>query len=132
MVLVVKSEEVKGIEVPPPYRRTIKILVSPEIQNVQSIAIGMVSLPPGSEGDLHVHNESDEYWIVVDGRGVLKIGNERIDLSIGTITLAPKGVEHQIFSNPDTPLAAYFLYMPSGPETVFLSSAKGNSMLVQD
>lgn len=108
------------LEVPQPYRRTLRILVSPETHDVNSLAIGMVTIPPGSKGERHRHKESDEFWIGVKGKGELIIGDEKVTLEPDVVAWAPRSVSHQIINTGDVELKAYFLYAPPGPEKFIL------------
>lgn len=120
MVPAANPEDEKVFEVPPPYRRTLKILVSPETRGVGSLAIGMVTIPPGSKGERHLHKEPDEFWIVVKGKGELIIGDEKVNLEPDVVAWSPRGVLHQIINTGDEELKAYFLYAPPGPEKFIL------------
>jgi mannose-6-phosphate isomerase-like protein (cupin superfamily) len=93
------------------------VLLSPALQDVSDkLSIGMVILPPGASGDPHTHEDCQETWYVISGKGKLRIGDEEIMLVPDTLVVAPQGVEHQIFGDSQETLKALFIFSPAGPE----------------
>lgn len=106
--------EVKGIPMPAPYERTLKILVSPEkevlslglshpvrFENAitsKSATVGISLFMPGKKLPKHVHNNEEETIYIINGRGKYIVGGEPIDVEPDTIIYVPPGVEHE-FSN---------------------------------
>lgn len=125
---IVRSWEVKGVKVEPPYERTLKVLMSPDTHGVRGLSIGMVIIPPGSMSDRHSHEENEEYWIVVDGYGEIEVSGEKAKLEPGVIVYAPPGKSHQLFNPFHEPLKAYYIFTPPGPERnmVKLMESKGS------
>jgi len=120
-MIVIKADQVEGWWSPPPHKRELKVLLSPALQDVtKDLSIGMVILPSGESGDPHTHQESQETWYVISGKGKLKIGDEVAELVPDSVVVAPTGVEHQIFNDGDEPLKALFLFSPAGPEETYL------------
>ena len=113
---LVRSWEVEGVKVKPPYERVLKILMSPDTHGVRGLSIGMVIIPPGSKSDKHSHEDNEEYWIVVDGRGEIEVDGERAKLEPGVVVYAPPGTKHQLFNTSQEPLKAYYIFAPPGPE----------------
>lgn len=119
-IKVVKSWEAQGFERALPFVRTMKILMGPETHGVKNLSINMVIVPPSSKSDVHSHEESEEYWIVVDGRGEVVVDKERMAIEPGMIIYAPPKSKHQITNTGKEPLKAYFLFAPPGPEKELL------------
>ena len=114
--------------VTPPHQRKLKVLLSPALQDVpNNVSIGMVVLPPGSSGDPHIHEGSQETWYVVSGKGKLRIGSEEIELVPDTVVVAPQGIEHQIFGDIQETLKAIFIFSPAGPEEELLHKQRSDS-----
>jgi mannose-6-phosphate isomerase-like protein (cupin superfamily) len=119
---VIYANQVDGWWSPPPHQRELKVLLSPVLQNISSsLSLGTVLLPPGASGDAHIHEDSQETWFVISGRGKLKIGDEEIALIPDTVAVAPQGIEHQIFNDSDEPLKVIFMFSPAGPEEQYLT-----------
>lgn len=117
---LVKPWEVKSFERKPPYVRTMKILMGPETHGVKHLSINMVIIPPGSSSDVHVHEESEEYWIIIDGRGEIVVDDDKIAIEPGMIVYAAPKSKHCIINTGNEPLKAYFLFAPPGPEKTLL------------
>jgi mannose-6-phosphate isomerase-like protein (cupin superfamily) len=67
----------------------MRILVSePDFSQVEAEAL-RGNMPP-----LHVHHDEDEIFYVLDGRMVLFVDAERVELGQGAARLAPRGVPH--------------------------------------
>ena len=116
-MIVVHADEVKGFVAAPPHERTLKVLLSPSLQDVSDgLGMGMVILPPGLTSWLHSHAEAQEVWYVVSGSGRIRIGDEEAELRPDTIVVAPAGVEHQLFNTGTEDLKAIWLFTPAGPE----------------
>jgi len=125
---IVKTWEIKGYKVKPPYERILKVLISPLThKEVKGLAIGMVIIPPGSKSNKHKHEKSEEYWIIVDGRGEIEINGEKAKLEPGIIVHAPPGATHQLFNTGEEPLKAYYIFVPPGPEEETLRKMKSKN-----
>ncbi|MBI3812076.1 MAG: cupin domain-containing protein [Nitrospirae bacterium] len=53
-------------------------------------------LEPGQEQKPHLHDASDKIYIVLEGRGLFRIGAEERDLGRDQGVLAPAGLEHGV------------------------------------
>lgn len=119
-IKTVKTWEVEGFQRKPPHVRTMKMLMGPETHGVKHLSINMVIVPPGSKSDTHAHEESEEYWIVVDGRGQIVIDEKRMAIEPGMIIYAPPKSKHRLVNTGNEPLKAYFMFAPPGPEKALL------------
>jgi mannose-6-phosphate isomerase-like protein (cupin superfamily) len=118
--ILVKSWEVDFLATPPPYERHRQVLFSSKIQGMTSTAVGTVTIPPGGQSDPHVHEHSDEFWILTKGHGkVIADGNE-VDVEPGAVVCAPAKSKHQIVNTGKETLHAYWIISPSGPEEALL------------
>jgi mannose-6-phosphate isomerase-like protein (cupin superfamily) len=118
--LLAKSWEADYLATPPPYERHRQVLFSPKIQGVGSATIGTVTIPPAGKSDPHSHERSDEFWIVITGRGkVIADGNE-VEVDPGMIAYAPAKSTHQIVNTGKETLHAYWIIVPPGPEEAML------------
>jgi mannose-6-phosphate isomerase-like protein (cupin superfamily) len=52
----------------------------------------------------HRHEDNEQAYVIVQGRGLMKIGNERQEVERGTLILIPPGEVHSIESLGDEPL----------------------------
>ncbi len=116
-MIVIHAENIEAWCSPPPYVRELKVLLSPSFQDVsKDLSIGIVTISPGQSGDPHIHDDAQEAWYVISGKGELIVGDEKAELIPDTLVVAPAGVEHQIINDSNEPLKVMFVFSPAGPE----------------
>ena len=69
-----------------------------------NLAITWVEGGPGSEQLLHAHPASEQVYVMVRGRGTMKVGGEEQEVAAGTLVLIPPGARHAIRDTGDEPL----------------------------
>jgi len=89
--------------------RLIKVIFSPKMQGIRNLAISQVVAPPGSRGTMHIHEESDEFWYILGGRGEIIIGDEKISVEPDMVIYGPASVPHQLINTGQDPLKAIFI-----------------------
>jgi quercetin dioxygenase-like cupin family protein len=62
----------------------------------ESLFAGLNSFEPGQEHALHSHAGQDKLYLVLEGTGLAKIGNEEQAVSAGDAAFAPSGVPHSM------------------------------------
>jgi mannose-6-phosphate isomerase-like protein (cupin superfamily) len=60
----------------------------------RDLTVTWVRGEPGSQQGLHVHENSEQIYVVVRGRGLVIVDGEERELEAGTAVLIPAGVEH--------------------------------------
>lgn len=53
---------------------------------------------PGQAQKPHTHSDSDKIYVVLEGQGRFRVGEEERNLGAATAILAPAGVEHGVVS----------------------------------
>jgi mannose-6-phosphate isomerase-like protein (cupin superfamily) len=69
--------------------------------------------PPGSQrliAPLHLHHHDDEAWYVVEGRLIVRVGNDDVECAAGSAVMVPRGTPHTYW-NPDPTPVRYLLVM---------------------
>lgn len=94
------------------------------------------TLPPGKRGcPFHLHHAQEEMFIVLNGRGTLRIGNEERAIEEGDVICIPPGKAwpHQIINTSDQPLRYLSISTMESPEICeypdadkFLARARSN------
>jgi mannose-6-phosphate isomerase-like protein (cupin superfamily) len=84
-----------------------------------SHAIGTVTIPPGGQSDPHVHEHSDEFWILTKGHGRISVDGNEVDVE-RVVVCAPAMSKHQIINTGKETLHAYWVITPAGPEEAML------------
>jgi mannose-1-phosphate guanylyltransferase/mannose-6-phosphate isomerase len=118
--LVARSWESDYLADPPPYQRHRQVLFSPKIQGVNSASIGTVTIPPTGKSDVHMHERTDEFWIITRGHGKLIVEGGEADIEPGSIAYAPARSQHQMINTGKETLHAYWILVPPGPEEAIL------------
>lgn len=67
---------------------------------------------PEYQAPLHVHHEDDEAWYVLEGRLMVRIGDNDYEVSAGAAVVGTHGLPHT-FWNPDPVPARYVIVMSS-------------------
>ena len=109
---VIQLADVPGEEFPAG-RRT-RVLVGPGAR-VQALHFvqGYVSIHPGGAVPAHSHPQ-EEVYLILSGRGTLRIGEETRVVEGITVAYIPPGVEHELRNGGDSELVMVFTYAPVG------------------
>ncbi len=111
-------------DVPEPNRRTLKVLLSPQLhEGLQSIASGLTILPPGGQSDLHAHEEGEMFYIL-SGRCRIIVGDEVEELEQGTSVWAPPCLSHQLVNSADEQCRILWVLAPPGRERAIIEKSK--------
>ena len=62
----------------------------------ERILVGLNCFEPGQEHALHAHAGMDKVYQVVSGSGLFLLEDREVEMSTGTLLVAPEGVPHGI------------------------------------
>ncbi len=68
---------------------------------------------PGQEQKGHVHANQDKVYMVLDGRGTFRVGDQEQVLGPGQGTLAPAGEEHSVVNHSSARLRVLVFMAPN-------------------
>jgi mannose-6-phosphate isomerase-like protein (cupin superfamily) len=71
----------------------------------EHLAITWVAGEPESEQQRHEHADSEQVYVIVAGRGLMFVGDERQEVDAGTLVLVPPGTPHSIRNTGQETLA---------------------------
>jgi quercetin dioxygenase-like cupin family protein len=131
---IVHEDHAPAIDVPEPYRRTLKVLLSPALhQDLSSLACGQSILPPGGKSDSHAHPEGELFY-VLSGTGHIRFSGEKeAVLRPGTAVWAPSGTEHQLLNEGNMTLKILWVLQPAGREMAIIEQAgSSNSDTIEE
>ena len=75
----------------------------------------------GSEGPpMHVHENEEETFYVLAGRGLFVVGETQRELTHGDLVVVPRGVPHTLAPRPGEPLRMLVIVSPAGLEQFFV------------
>jgi len=84
----------------------------------ETIEVGLVRLSSGSSHPLGCHDDEEEVYVVLEGKGRLRLGDQEHEVEAGTAVYVPRNVPHQMTCLSGEELAyVYFANWPgSKPE----------------
>ena len=124
-----KLHEVKGVKVPDPYKRTIKILVTPEketkplglstpikVQNAiesKTSTVGVSLIEPGKGMEPHKHEDEDETIFIISGRGEYTFKDKVVEFEPDMVIHVPAGEEHGLRNTGDEMIKQIWFMVPA-------------------
>ena len=118
----IKGWQVPGVEVPPPNKRLLKVLMSPEVNGTHDLTLLFSLIPPGSTTGVHTH-EGVEIQYVATGRGESTVGDEKSSVEPDTIIHAPAGISHEVRNTGDETLKLVCFFIPPLEPTGYFEKA---------
>lgn len=87
----------------------------------------IIRFDPGEGGPLHYHEEPiEEYYFVLAGKLDIRIGEDRVSATPGTVLFTPSGTPHQPQNNSDRPAD---LLSVIAPKSAYDESASGMKLV---
>ena len=75
----------------------IRELMHPAVHGVgRNLSLAEARIPPGGETKLHRHPKSEEIYHVLEGKGLMRLGNEEFEIVPGDTILIPPGTPHNV------------------------------------
>ncbi len=62
----------------------------------QNLAVTWVEGEPGSEQAVHSHQGREQVYVIVQGRGAMRVGDEVEEVGPGTLVMVPPETDHSI------------------------------------
>jgi mannose-6-phosphate isomerase-like protein (cupin superfamily) len=109
---LVKAWEEKGVDIPAPYSRTIKVLFAPDKEAVDELTFSHAILPPDGRTDYHVHDRPELIYVVA-GAGICKHDGQETAVQEDMAMWIPKGEHHQLINTGKTPLKLATVFVPA-------------------
>ena len=109
---LVKAWEEKGVEIPAPYRRQIKVIFAPDKEGVEELTFSHAILPPSGRTDSHSHDRPELIY-VVSGKGICVHEGEETPIQADVALWVPAGEQHQIRNSGDVPLKLATVFVPA-------------------
>jgi mannose-6-phosphate isomerase-like protein (cupin superfamily) len=71
----------------------------------RNLSVTWVYVPPGAEQRAHSHEESEQVYVIVRGRGRMHVAGDVEEVAEGDLIFIPPAAEHGITNNGSEPLA---------------------------
>lgn len=96
--VVVANRDIPWSQPPGHFGAYSKYLVNEET-GCKTMDFRVSLYPPRGFVEDHVHAEADHVYFILDGEGLMTLGEERRSVGPGTTIFVPRGVRHGIMSN---------------------------------
>ena len=103
----------------------IREIVSPANSSLFNQSLAEAIVPVGRATDEHYHVETEEIYYVIKGQGLMKIGDEKREVSEGDGIVIEPGMNHKIWNTSDVDLVFLCCCAPSytNDDTVMLEES---------
>ena len=108
---IVNCWEEKGVMIPEPFIRNIKVIFGPDKNDVPELLFSLAIIPPGSSTDYHDHDRIEMIYIV-SGRGMAVAAGKETSIETDMVLLAEKGEMHQIKNTGAETLKLATVFVP--------------------
>lgn len=89
----------------------------------------LMSLAPGEEIGMEVHEENDQFFRFESGQGKCIIDGNEYELSDGVAVVVPSGAQHNVINTSSSePLKLYTIYSPAHHKDGIVRSTKQEAM----
>ncbi len=109
---IVKAWEEKGVKVPAPYERTIKVLFAPDAHNVDELTFSFALIDPGGQTDYHSHDRPELIYIV-SGRGASICEGQSYEVQGDVVLFVRAGEMHQMINTGAETLKLATVFIPA-------------------
>jgi len=108
------------LQVTPGERLRIRVTSA---QTMQAYSVIEIVADPHNGVPLHVHNNEEEHFIVLDGTLDIAVGNRRWDAAAGSCVTVKRGEPHAWCNPSDTPLHMLVVFSPGRIEGLLRAAA---------
>jgi mannose-6-phosphate isomerase-like protein (cupin superfamily) len=125
-MILVHEDDIPAVVTEGEFKRTLKVLLSPALDKaVDSIAVGLTIIPPGSKSDFISHAEREMFY-VLSGEGAMRVGEETKPIFAGTAVWVGPHLRHQMINKGSATLKVLWVLSPPGRESLLLAQAGAN------
>lgn len=89
----------------------------------------LMSLNPGEDIGMEVHDENDQFFRFEKGMGKVVIDDTEYEVGDGVAVIVPKGARHNVINTSESePLKLYTIYSPAHHKDGIVRATKGEAM----
>ena len=89
-------------------------VVHPEM-GAENITLNYAIHAPGAVFTPHVHEQSEDVIVVLEGKGEIRSGDRLLPFAAGDVLYVPPGVRHGTINTGDKPLVMFSCQAPPDP-----------------
>jgi len=108
----VKTWEEKGVTIPAPYARNIKVFFAPDKEGVNELTFTHALIYPESQTDYHKHDRGELIYIV-SGRGIAICEGKEMPIEPDVVMWVEKDEMHQIKNTGNETLKLATVFIPA-------------------
>ncbi len=97
---------------PPHHTKATNRKLIDESVGARHFALWHGEMEPGGTAEFHVHDEMEQAFIVLEGEGLFRVGDQEYRLGGGDIIFIPSKQPHQITSVGDNTLKYLIVWAP--------------------
>jgi mannose-6-phosphate isomerase-like protein (cupin superfamily) len=78
----------------------------------RNMSVTWLEVPEGIDQELHSHEEAEQVYIVVSGRGTMTVAGDTQEVGEGDLVLVPPATDHSIANSGTTDLCCVSVQSP--------------------
>lgn len=112
----------------PPDGSLVRELMHPARHDIERMSVAEAEVAPGASTRLHRHPRAEEVYHILDGAGIMELGEERFAVVPGDIVRIAPGQAHRIETRSEVPLRLLCICQPaySDEDTEFVDPVTPN------
>ena len=83
---------------------TIRELMHPDVHANRNQSLAEATIPAGIQTELHLHKKSEEIYHITQGEGIMSLGENQFQVSVGDTICIPPNTPHQISNTSNNDL----------------------------
>jgi mannose-6-phosphate isomerase-like protein (cupin superfamily) len=88
----------------------------------------LMSLNPGEEIGMEVHNDNDQFFRFESGQGKVIIDGNEYDVTDGSASIVPAGAQHNVVNTGSGKLKLYTIYSPAHHKDGIVRATKAEAI----
>jgi len=88
----------------------------------------LMSLNPGEEIGMEVHNDNDQFFRFEAGQGKVVIDGNEYDVTDGSASIVPAGAQHNVINTGSGKLKLYTIYSPAHHKDGIVRATKAEAI----
>ncbi len=96
---IIREQDVKGDFIGPPHQRVIRHLVTKDNMGACFLWLGTSSVDPFFCSNAHSHEDQEEVFYCILGKGRIRVDEEEAALEPGVVVYVPPKSVHQLFND---------------------------------
>jgi mannose-6-phosphate isomerase-like protein (cupin superfamily) len=94
------------------HRLSAHLLMDAGELGARNLTVSWLTVPVGAEQTLRSHEEAEQVYVVVRGRGAMSVAGDTQQVGEGALILVPPATEHSISNDGDAELACVSIQSP--------------------